>query len=164
MNASASAIPPLAATAGRTADAGPVLHLLKLSVGPRDVAELRDVQTRRLAANPPLRHRTRMYPRRAAELLDGGSIFWVVAGFVQVRQRVLRIDRATREDGVACADLVLDPTLVPVEMRSVKAFQGWRYLESAAAPKDLAHDAPAAEGLEALPAQLRRELRELGLI
>ena len=141
-----------------------MLHLLKLSVGPRDVAELRDVQARRLDGDSILRHRTRVSPRREAELLDGGSIYWVVAGFVRVRQRVLRIDRDTREDGLPCAALVLDPTLVPVEVRPVKAFQGWRYLEPGAAPPDLARDAQPVEGLEALPPRLRRELRELGLI
>ena len=141
-----------------------MLHLLKLSVGPRDVAELRDIQARRIGSDPPLRHRTRVFPRRDADLLDGGSIFWVVAGFVRVRQRVLRINRATRDDGVPCADLVLDPALVPVEARPVKAFQGWRYLTPEAAPADLARDAPPVEGLDALPPRLRRELRELGLI
>ena len=141
-----------------------MLHLLKLSVGPRDVAELRDIQTRRLRDDPPLRHRTRVYPRRDAELLDGGSIYWVVAGFVRVRQRVLRVDRATRDDGMPCADLVLDPALVPVEARPVRAFQGWRYLKLDAAPADLAHDMPIAEGLDTLPPRLRRELRALGLI
>src|SRR5689334_19906041 len=70
---------------------GGVLHLIKLSVGPKDVGQLREIQARRAVADPPLRHQTRMVPKRAAEILAGGSIYWVVAGFVQVRQRILDI-------------------------------------------------------------------------
>nr|WP_171611362.1 DUF1489 domain-containing protein [Roseicella sp. DB1501] len=140
-----------------------VLHLIKLSVGPKDVGQLRELQARRAVADPPLRHQTRMVPKRAAEITAGGSIYWVVAGFVQVRQRILEIRDEAWEDGTSCAGLVLDPTLVPVAARPVKPFQGWRYLEPAAAPLDVAAGAEA-EGIEALPARLRQELRSLGLI
>ena len=141
-------------------------HLIKLSVGPRDVAQLRAIQARRMEADPPLRHQTRMFPKRAAEILSsGGSIYWVVAGFVQVRQRILDIREETWDDGTACAGLVLDPVLVPVEARPQKPFQGWRYLPPEAAPPDVRPGAAAeARGLEALPAKMRRELRDLGLL
>ncbi|WP_260987511.1 DUF1489 family protein [Roseomonas gilardii] len=141
-----------------------VLHLIKLSVGPKDVAELRQIQARRLAEQPPLRHWTRMIPRRGGELLAGGSIYWVVAGFVRVRQRLIGLEEGQTADGRAQVGLVLDPELVPVEMRPQKPFQGWRYLQPEAAPADLPADGPVAEGLDALPPRLRRELRELGLI
>lgn len=140
-----------------------MLNLLKLSVGPRDVAELRRLQAERLREGGRLFHRTRVFPRRAAELLEGGSIYWVVSGFLQVRQRLHAIEEDTK-DGLPCAALILDPALVPVEMRPVKPFQGWRYLAAEAAPADLAQDAAPAEGLEALPPRLRRELRSLGLL
>lgn len=139
-----------------------VLHLLKLSVGPRDVAELRRLQDARRREGP-LRHLTRVSPKRAAELLEGGSIYWVVAGFVQVRQRLSGIEESTK-DGLPCAALMLDAELVPVEMRPVKPFQGWRYLTVEAAPRDLPKDAVPAEGLDALPPRLRKELRALGLL
>ena len=58
------------------------LHLIKLAVGARSVADIRRWQTERARANPPLRHRTRNYPRRAAELLENGSIYWVVDGII----------------------------------------------------------------------------------
>ena len=80
-----------------------------------------------------------------------------------VSNRILEIRDEAWEDGTSCAGLVLDPTLVPVAARPVKPFQGWRYLEPAAAPLDVAAGAEA-EGLEALPARLRQELRSLGLI
>jgi len=137
--------------------------MLKLSVGVKEVAQLRAIQTLRAAADPPLRHQTRMMPKRRDDILDGGSIFWVIGGFVQLRQRLLDIIEDRWDDGTPCAGLVLDPVLVPVEARPVKAFQGWRYLDAASAPPDVAamREAP---GAQAMPAAMLRELRSLGLI
>ncbi len=140
-----------------------MLHLIKLSVGVRDVAHLRAIQERRALAEPPLRHQTRMLPKRREELLAGGSIYWVIGGFVQVRQRLLDVIEDRWDDGAPCCGLVLDPELVPVAARAQKPFQGWRYLAAEDAPPDLAA-APAAEGLEALPPALRAALREACLI
>ncbi len=139
-----------------------MLHLIKLSVGTRDIAHLRDWQAMRAVADPPLRHQTRMTPKRRDELLAGGSIFWVIGGFIQARQRLLDISEDRWDDGTTCAGLVLDPALVPVAGRPCKPFQGWRYLDPAAAPPDLGQ-APAL-GLDALPEEMARELRALCLI
>ena len=111
-----------------------MLHLMKLAVGVRDPAHLRVLQAERAARTPPLRHRTRNFPRRAAEVIGGGSIYWVIAGFLSVRQPILDIVADCREDGSACAALILDPELVALAGRSVKPFQGWRYLASARRP------------------------------
>jgi len=140
---------------------GVVLHLMKLAVGIRDRAHLAAVQTRRGLADPPLRHLTRSHPRRAAEILAGGSIYWVIGGLLSVRQRILAITAAAREDGTPGTALHLDPTLVAVVPRPVKAFQGWRYLAPAEAPADVGvlGDAPGA-----LPEDLERVLRELCLL
>ncbi|MDB5378593.1 MAG: hypothetical protein JWR00_3039 [Rubritepida sp.] len=140
-----------------------MIHLIKLSVGPKDVAQLQAWQTERAITHAPLRHRTRNRPKRRDDILDGGSIYWVVAGFLQVRQRIIDIIDDTMEDGTACAGLVLDPLLVPVAARSVKAFQGWRYLDPEAAPPDLA-DHSMAPGIDGLPPALRAALREARLI
>lgn len=140
-----------------------VLHLMKLSVGPKDVAALARLQAAR-AKTGRLRHVTRMAPRRAEEILAGGSIYWVVAGLLCVRQRIIAIEEARKEDGTKGAALVLEPGLVHVAPRPVKAFQGWRYLEVASAPADIAAGAPGVEGLEALPPKLRLELAALGLV
>lgn len=141
-----------------------VLHLIKLSVGPKEVAELAALQARRAGLDPPLRHQTRMFPKRAAELVDGGSIYWVIAGFVRVRQRLLDIREEQSEGGLSYAGLVLDTELVLVEPRPQKPFQGWRYLEPEAAPPDIPRGSTPASGLERLPAALRRELQALCLI
>jgi len=140
-----------------------MLHIAKLAVGIRDIAHLRQVQAMRATELPPLRHRTRMFPRRAAEITGGGSIYWVIAGAMLVRQRVLDVIEDRREDETRCAGLVLDPTLVPVEGRPVKAFQGWRYLTDADAPADVSAHGPAC-GTDGLPEELRRQLQALCLL
>lgn len=140
-----------------------MLHLTKLAVGIRDLEDLRLAQAERARRNPPLRHRTRAFPRRAAELLDGGSIYWVVSGAMLVRQRLLDIVEDTREDGSVCTALVLDPALVPLLGRPTKPFQGWRYLPPDDAPADLP-PLRAARGEAALPERLRRELQALCLL
>ena len=103
-------------------------------------------------------------PKRIDEVSDGGSIYWVVAGFVRVRQRILGLREEQWDDKTPCAALLLDPTLVAVEARPMKAFQGWRYLKPEEAPADVDMARPATRGLDRLPPQLRRELAELCLI
>ena len=138
-----------------------MVHLAKLAVGCSGIEQLRQFQAERAGAAPPLRHRTRHMPRRAGEIVTAGSIYWVVAGTMLVRQRVLDIIADRWDDGSPCAGLVLDPALVQVEGRPVKAFQGWRYLEATQAPPDLS-TADRVPG--ALPPALRNELRALCLI
>lgn len=140
-----------------------MLHLIKLSVGTRDVAGLAAWQALRAVAEPPLRHQTRQRPKRAAEIIDGGSIYWVIQGVVRVRQRVIDISEDTWDDGTTCAGLVLDPVLVPVAARPTKPFQGWRYLDPAAAPPDIAAMAEAS-GIEVLPPRMLAELQALCLL
>lgn len=137
------------------------MNLLKLSVGVRDVAHLRAIQTLRATAAPPLRHQTRMAPKRRDELLDGGSIYWVIGGYIQVRQRILDIIEDKWDDGTACAGLVLDPDLIPVAARPMKPFQGWRYLDAEAAPEDITEASAASDDL---PPALKAALREACLI
>lgn len=140
-----------------------MLHLTKLCVGISDVAQLRSLQQARLAAGGELRHRTRSFPRRAAEVVDGGSLYWVIAGATVVRQRVVDIMEDHWEDGSRCAALLFDADLVAVTARPTRPFQGWRYLDPAAAPPDLGASA-AATGRDELPDTLRRELEALGLL
>lgn len=138
-----------------------MLHLIKLAVGIRDIAHLAAVQQARAATDPPLRHRTRNVPRRAAEILDGGSIYWVIQGAVVVRQLIVDIREEQWDDGTKGAGLALDPVLVPVEGSRMRAFQGWRYLAAADAPPDLVRNAVPSEDM---PAEMRRALRDLSLL
>lgn len=141
------------------------LHLIKLSVGTDSLADLAQWQGERLAQmraagkKPELVHVTRQTPKRAAELLDGGSIYWVVKGFVVARQKLLEL-RPLEINGIAHCGLVYDAALMPVRSQPRRAFQGWRYLEGKDAPEDL----PEGSGHEDLPEHLRQELRALGLL
>lgn len=140
-----------------------MLHLTKLAVGIHDLQHLRTVQTERLKREKRLRHRTRNFPRRSDEILSGGSMFWVIAGFTLARQPILDIIEDRWPDGSLCTGLILGPNLIPVLARPTKPFQGWRYLNPADAPPDR-NAAPPLRGVEMLPPTLCRELRELCLI
>jgi hypothetical protein len=140
-----------------------MLHITKLAVGVRDIEHLRELQADRARHSPPLRHRTRMFPRRRDEVIDGGSMYWVINGSMLVRQRILDIVEDRRDDGTACTGLVLHPRLVPLAGRPTKPFQGWRYLRPDEAPADLP-PARRARGEGALPPALRHELRALCLL
>jgi hypothetical protein len=106
-------------------------------------------------------HTTRMLPTRKDELLDGGSLYWVIRGEVMCRQRLLDVRPFEDKGGIGRCHLVLEPKLVLVEPRTWRAFQGWRYLGDKDVPRDLDRAAPGARNM---PETLRRELRELGLL
>ena len=137
------------------------LHLVKLCVGIDDVDELADWQKRRAAerkaagATHACIHRTRMMPKRQQDLLDGGSLYWVIKGQVLVRQAIDEI--VTEEGGPQPCRIYLKPDLIETAPQPRRAFQGWRYLEAGDAPPDL-----ATGGDEAVPQDLARQLRELG--
>lgn len=141
------------------------LHLIKLSVGSESLQDLVDWQKQYLKAlkdrgrTPELIHVTRQTPTRAEELLAGGSIYWVVKGWIVGRQKLLEL-RPIKRDGIVYCGIVHDKKMIPVEGRQRKAFQGWRYLDGKDAPPD---SGPRAEG-DDLPESLRRELRALGLL
>jgi hypothetical protein len=140
-----------------------MLHLTKLAVGVRDTDHLRDLQATRMRENNLLRHRTRNFPRRSSEVVDGGSMYWVIAGTMMARQRILDIIEDRRDDLTPCTSFILDPEIVPLAGRPTRPFQGWRYLDPDIAPPDM----PALDaigGLDSLPAALRHELRALCLI
>jgi hypothetical protein len=140
-----------------------MLHIAKLAVGVRDIDHIRALQADRLRTHPPLRHRTRNFPRRGQEVLAGGSLYWVIGGSMLARQRIVDIVEDKRDDDTPCASFILDPEVVPLIGRPTRPFQGWRYLAAEAAPADL-DGSVMAMGEDALPAVLRRELRALCLI
>ncbi len=143
------------------------LHLVKLSVGTDSVDDLEAWIARRLEqkqrAGEPVEyfHTTRMIPRRRNELLKGGSIYWVIKGTIQCRQRFTDIRNVTGEDSIERCQLVLEPVLVRTQWAPRRPFQGWRYLKAEDAPADIGS---GAAGAEALPPELRHDLSELGLL
>lgn len=142
---------------------GKFVHLLKLSVGTDSVQTLAEWQASRMAQGGDglPRHVTRMWPKREAELLAGGSIFWVIKGMIQARQRILRLDEMDRGDGIRRCAIVLDPELHPTAASPRRPFQGWRYLK----PKDAPPDLPKhRQNEDALPAELSAALAEIGVL
>ena len=143
------------------------VHLIKLCVGVDDVGHLARLQAGRLAdarqrGQPPeLKHVTRNTPKKAAQILDGGSIYWIIKGFIRVRQPIIGVEPVDRKDGRPACALMLDPKLVRTEIRSFRPFQGWRYLAAGDAPAD----APPSRGADDdVPAQMAAELKVLGLL
>ncbi|MDD9921154.1 MAG: DUF1489 domain-containing protein [Boseongicola sp.] len=137
------------------------LHLIKLSVGSENVDTLAAWQASATAKGPDglPRHVTRMWPKREAELLDGGSIYWVIKGLVLCRQRIIRLDEVEKADGNRYCGIVLDPILHRTETAHKRPFQGWRYLNGSDAPRDLRAD----RANEDLPPRLMAALAEIGV-
>lgn len=154
--------PPASAAGGVRAR----VHLVKLCVGTDSVEDLRAWQASKSAErtaagqDPRPRHVTRMWPRRGVELVEGGSLFWVIRGVILVRQRIEALDPVTGADGITRCGIVLAPDLIRVEPRSRRPFQGWRYLSAADAPADLA---PSRASEPVLPADLRDALARFGV-
>lgn len=144
------------------------LHLVKLCVGAASVEDLaawqagRIDEARRQGKPPRLAHTTFQTPKRQTELLDGGSLYWVIKGFILVRQRLIGFEDGHKDDGSACCLLVLDPELTIVRPSPRRAFQGWRYLDNADVPPDLAQT--GSDGIEKMPPSMRKALADLALI
>ena len=143
------------------------LHMLKLSVGSESYESLAEFQAarraaRRAAGEPEENfHRTRHFPRRTAEILDGGSIYWIIKGFIRARQRIIRFDELIGDDEQKQCAIVLHPELVRTELQARRPHQGWRYLE----PKDAPPDASTlARPDDAPPPEMAAALKELGLL
>ncbi|KAJ02757.1 DUF1489 family protein [Sulfitobacter mediterraneus] len=139
------------------------VNLIKLSVGTDSVEGLAEWHaTKRAQTGDGLpRHVTRMWPKREAEILNGGSIFWVIKGAIQCRQRILRLDEQIGSDGIRRCAIVLDPQLVRTQSSLRRPFQGWRYLTTQDAPPDLPE---GRENEEALPVELNQALAEIGVL
>jgi hypothetical protein len=143
------------------------LNLIKLCVGCDSVEDLEEwiafrLDERRRGGEPAEQfHTTRMVPTRKSEILDGGSLYWVIKAQVQCRQRIVDIRPFTDAEGIGRCHLILDPTVIRTEWQPRRAFQGWRYLTPTDAPADLGR---AGAALLEMPPQLRQELAELGLL
>ncbi|MGC6535994.1 MAG: DUF1489 family protein [Candidatus Puniceispirillaceae bacterium] len=137
------------------------VHLKKLSVGAVSIDSMRHWQNQRLAAGLPIIHPTRNWPRRKDELLDGGSLYWIIKGQMLARQAIDDMIEVTNGEGDTRCGIVLNPEIVPVMPRKMRIFQGWRYLEVADAPDDMPFDKDSGD---ALPAEMAAELRDLGLL
>jgi hypothetical protein len=137
--------------------------MLKLCVGATSVEDLLNWQSsaRAKGADGLPRHVTRMWPKRADVVLNGGSLYWVFKGVILCRQPIIRFDPVDRGDGINRCGIVLDPEVTRVAATPKRAFQGWRYLAPSDAPRDLR---AGAQQQEPLPPELESALAEIGVL
>lgn len=135
------------------------INLVKLCVGIDTVDEL----ARRIKAHggPTTHHITRMWPKQEAALLNGGSLYWVIKGSIQARQRIVGLEEVIGADGIRRCAIILDANLHRTTTALRRPFQGWRYLKPADAPADLPE---GRETEEELPQELAQTLAEIGLL
>ncbi len=144
-----------------------MLNLVKLCVGIASIEELqanidfRVEQKRAKGKSTEQIHTTRMVPKRRDELLEKGSLYWVIKGNVQVRQILIDIRPFVDKEGIRRCDIVMEPRLIATYWQPRRAFQGWRYLKPEDAPLDIGN---SKGGLIELPPELRLELSNLGLL
>src|SRR6201996_5642796 len=144
------------------------LHLIKLAVGCESVKELKGwvaerIRTAKEKGLPRHHiHITRMTPKRVAEVLDGGSIYWVIRGEIAAREKIIAIEPFRDRDGIGRCRLVMQPKVIAVCPRPMRGCQGWRYFTEDAGPPDLGKS--TAVSVAAMPEPMRRELRDLGLL
>ena len=138
------------------------VHLLKLCVGAESVDDLLEWHRTHPSPFPTgeRRHVTRMWPKREAEVLAGGSLYWVIKGVILCRQRILRLDEVDRGDSIRRCGIVMDPQVIRTEAAARRPFQGWRYLSPEDAPRDLPK---GRESDSALPEEMALALAEIGL-
>jgi len=134
------------------------VNLVKLCVGVESLADL----TSRIDArnSTETRHVTRMWPKRQDELLNGGSLYWVIKGVVLARQRIIALEEVIGADGIRRCGIRMDARLIHTVGAPKRPFQGWRYLEPAISPADLTRG-PSRE--ENLPPAMQLALAEIGL-
>ena len=140
------------------------VHLKKLCVGVASLAELREWRekmAKRHGKDAPTIHKTRNTPKRAQEILEGGSLYWVIAGQIRCRQKIVEIRQLDGKDnGPKCA-LVMSPNIIETHLRAHRPFQGWRYFETEDTPPDVKIGESSTADL---PQAMENELRTLGLL
>ena len=150
------------------------VHIVKLCVGVDSIEHLARFQESRRAQFEALGlpvehvHRTRNRPRRDGEVLDGGSLYWIIKGFIRARQAIIRLDHLHDDEGGKRCGFVLGPDLVRTELYARRPHQGWRYLEAKDAAPDLPEHLQAngwdPDEHDGPPPEMAAELRALGLL
>lgn len=130
------------------------LHLTKVAYGAQSMEELHTWFANR---GDEAKLTTRYLPKRAEEILAGGSLFWVYKHQLVARSEILRFEEA--EGGKT--HIVISTRLIDVYPQPKRAHQGWRYLEDKDAPRDLAAGESAGD---AIPGKLASDLARLGLV
>ncbi|MCL4067354.1 DUF1489 domain-containing protein [Pseudomonas sp. GX19020] len=138
------------------------VNILKLCVGAESIGDLATWQEENAARWPAGQavHVTRMWPKREAEVLAGGSLYWVIKGVILCRQRITALERVETGDGISRCAIVMDREIIRTESAPRRPFQGWRYIGPEDVPRDLML---SRDGDDSLPPELERALAEIGL-
>ncbi len=140
------------------------LHLLRTAVQIPDMHRLHEVQkNHQIATNEGVTvvATTRRMPQRWEQLLDGGSIYWIIKHRIACRQEIRDIQQKDDKAGGSYCQFLLNPQIIKVHPRPKRAFQGWRYLEGWDAPKDIGPFNPDEDGM---PEEMEKKLRDLGVL
>lgn len=138
------------------------LNIIKLCVGAESVEDLIQwhVSHRSQWPEGTTEHVTRMWPKRTEELLNGGSLYWVIKGVVQARQRLIGFEERRGADGILRCAFQMDAEVIRTAAATRRPFQGWRYLAPEESPRDLPKGRVQDD---ALPPELAQALAEIGL-
>lgn len=136
------------------------LHLIKLCVGVETMNDLVAWSKQCVKRRGVQDHVTRMFPTRKDEIINGGSLYWVIRGVITCRQEIADLQQVTGRDGISRCRIVFKPKIIAVRPAPRRAFQGWRYLTAEDAPPDLKKGQAAADMEE----KMRRDLAALGLL
>lgn len=145
-----------------------MIHLLRPCVGVHSIEQLAQIQAheRRIDTGPMAGHAyftTRNMPKRANELVNGGSIYWIIKNVIQVRQAIEDVQQQEDEGGRKFCLALLNPQLVRLQPRQQRGFQGWRYLQPEKAPDDIGPYV-MGEADHQPPADMAEALRAAGLL
>jgi hypothetical protein len=141
------------------------VNLLRMAVRIDSVLSLKKIQTdrREQIEGRQVYTFTRNMPKRIDELIDGGSIYWVINRLIRVRQKIIGIEKITNDEGKKFCAIELDPSHTLLDPRPQKPFQGWRYLKPEESPPDVPNGGAVDFGSD-MPSEMMMELRELGLL
>lgn len=107
---------------------------------------------------------TRNTPKRANEILNGGSVYWIIKGAIVMRQTILNIETLLDDNGKKYCRIVKDPEIMLVAPKPQRAMQGWRYLPAEQSPPDLHPLDPDNQNDDEIDEKMAKELAELGLL
>ncbi len=142
------------------------VHMIKLVVGVEDLDEFLAIQKACIVdfeGKPANAVRTRFMPKRASEVLDGGSLYRVIKNKIVCRQRIIGFDSVETSDKGSQTLIMVDPTIIQTISTPKRPFQGWRYFEPASVPKDRGVYRGNNQRDE-IPEDLQDSLREAGLL
>ncbi len=149
------------------------INIRKLSVGSESVESLQAwQQENKKIRDGQIWHITRNWPKRRDELLDGGSIYWIIKGVMQARQRIVGFmeDEASAMQIAQNSEainkkpycrIMLASELILTKPWPHRPFQGWRYLKPEDAPPDMNSN---INDEDEMPLGMAADLKNMGLI